>query len=67
MNLLFLKWYNRNGKLGADQFAQATIKAIVILIGASRIIPFTIELFGFVEHLSRAEFNTQPAPLTPLL
>jgi len=48
MNLLFLKWYNRNGKLGADQFAQATIKAIVIAVGTNRMIPFTIELCGFV-------------------
>ena len=57
MNLLFLKWYNGNGKLGAYQFAQTAVKAIVIAVGTNRVIPFTIELCGFVQHVHRAELN----------
>ena len=67
MDFIFLSRLDRNSKLRAYHFAQTTIETVVTAIGANCMVPFAIQLCGFMYNLLRAELNAELAPFTPVL
>jgi hypothetical protein len=67
LNFLFLKRCHPNGKLRADEFAQTTVNTVVTASGINRMIPFTVELYRFLQYLSGAKLNAKPTPFTHIL